>query len=54
MLGVTDVVDVANQRAVAVSEDRELRCGIGEAWVEPDVVHIERVKVGRSTIVRRW
>ena len=44
MLGVTDVVDVANQRAVAVGEDREFRRGIGEAWVEPDVFHVRELR----------
>ena len=44
LIGLADVVDVADQSAVAVGKDGEFRSGIGEAWVEPDVVHIRGLR----------
>ena len=37
LIGVTDVIHVADQGAVAIGEDCEAGCGVCEAWVEPDV-----------------
>jgi hypothetical protein len=44
LIRLADVVDVANQCAVAVSEDRELRSGICVARVEPDVFHVRGLR----------
>jgi hypothetical protein len=45
LIGIIDVVDVANECAVAVGEDRELWSGICEARVEPDVFHVRGLRL---------
>ena len=41
LIRLADVVDVANERAVAIGKDCELGIAVREAWIEPDVFHVE-------------
>ena len=40
LIGIADVIDVANQGPVAVGEDGQFRSGICEARIEPDVFQL--------------
>ena len=50
--GLADVVDVADECAVTVGEDRELRSGISVARVEPDVFQLGRRFAGDGGTIR--